>query len=377
MNGMLRDLLSERADTAGSPELDLRDLIAKGERSVRRRRRVAVGGTVAAVALTVGVSFALVQVGDDRTSPPAGPPTSPPSKADVAPDTTDGSRPLTYGVGATIHYGDRVMEAAEDPDGLYVFDDGLWFFTGENEGTSTTHLYYTDGSSEPVEIARGIDRVTPGQVGSLLVWLDGDDVVIYDTHVPGVVARVPLNGQRLGNPIIPLEDAVYWREYDDSAESISDGRSVRYDVSAGTRTRVSRANERTVEARAAGSPILVVGSATSRFSVGIEPGFEVVDSRLEGRAPEPGAPPPVFVAATGERLRVSVPDGYDGEAMGLFQWLDEDRFALVVLGTAGIGNVPTGDLLVCRIAAGQCRTVASGEQYWLLPGPHGGVGAEG
>ena len=126
MNGMLRDLLSERADAAGSPDLDLDDLIAQGERRVRRRRRVALGGTAAAVALTVGASFALVQVGDDRTSPPVGPPTTnSPSTVDVTPDATDGSRPLTYGVGATIHYGDRVIEAAEDPDGLFVFDDGL------------------------------------------------------------------------------------------------------------------------------------------------------------------------------------------------------------------------------------------------------------
>ena len=278
MNGMLRDLLSERADAAGSPDLDLHDLIARGERRVTRRRRVAVGGTAAAVVLTVGASFALVQVGDDRTSPPVGPPTNPPSTVDVTPDTTDGSRPLTYGVGATIHYGDRVIEAAEDPDGLYVFDDGLWFFTGEITGTSTTHLYYTDGSSEPVEIARGIDRVTPGEVGSLLVWLDGDDVVIYDTHVRGVVDRVPLNGMRLANPIIPLEDAVYWREYDDSAESISDGRSVRYDLSTGTRTRVSQADERAAEARAAGSPRLVVGSADSTDPA---EDFTVVGSRLE------------------------------------------------------------------------------------------------
>ena len=377
MNGMLRDLLTERADAAGSPALDLHGLIAQGERRITRRRRTVVGGTAAAVVLTVSASFALVQVGNDRMSPPVGPPTNPPSNVDVTPDATDDSRPLTYGVGATIHYGDRVIEAAEDPDGLFVFDDGLWFFTGENEGASTTHLYYTDGNSEPIEIARGIDRPTPGQVGSLLVWLDGDDVVIYDTHTRDVVARVPLNGQRLGNPIIPLEDEVYWREYVDSAESISDGRSVRYDLSAGTRARVSRADERAAEARAAGPPILVVGAATSRFSA---EGFEVVDSRLEGRPPGSGAPPPVFVAATGERLRVSVPDGYDGEAMGVFQWLDEDRFALVGLGIAGIGNAPTGDLLVCRISAGQCRTietVANVREYWLLPGAFGGVGAEG
>ena len=54
-------------------------------------------------------------------------------------------------------------------------------------------------------------RLAPGVAGR-------DDLVIYDTQVRGVVARVPLNGQRLGNPIIPLEDAVYWREYDDSAD---------------------------------------------------------------------------------------------------------------------------------------------------------------
>ena len=374
MNGMLRDLLSERANAAGTPELDLHDLIAQGERRISRRRRTVVGGAAAAVVLTVGASFALVQVGNDRTSLPVGPPTNPPSDVDVTPDATDDSRPLTYGVGATIHYGDRVIEAAEDPDGLYVFDDGLWFFTGENEGTSTTHLYFTDGSSEPVEIARGIDRVTPAEVGSLLVWLDGDDVVIYDTHVRDVVARVPLNGQRLGNPIIPLEDAVHWREYDDSAESISDGRSVRYDVSAGTRTRVSRADERAAEARAAGPPRLVVGSADSTDSA---EEFTVVGSGLEVDTSGQGAPPPVFVAATGKRLRVIVPDGYDGESLGVGQWLDDDRFALLVHGTAGIGRAPIGDLLACRISAGRCRTVASGPQDWLLPGGFGGVGAEG
>ena len=198
--------------------------------------------------------------------------------------------------------------------------------------------------------------------------------MIYDTHVRDVVARVPLNGQRLGNPIIPLEDAVHWREYDDSAESISDGRSVRYDVSAGTRTRVSRADERAAEARAAGPPHLVVGSADS-FDPAED--FTVIDSRLEFDTDAQGARPPVFVAATGERLRVIVPDGYDGESLGVSQWLDEDRFALVVHGTAGIGRVPTGDLLVCRISTGECRTVASGEQDWLLPGAFGGVGAEG
>ena len=127
MKGMLRDLLTERADAAGSPALDLHGLIAQGERRITRRRRVALGGAAAALALTVGASFALSQTGD-HASPPVGPPTNPPSNVDITPDATDDSRPLTYGVGATIHYGDRVIEAAEDPDGLYVFDDVAQLF---------------------------------------------------------------------------------------------------------------------------------------------------------------------------------------------------------------------------------------------------------
>ena len=79
------------------------------------------------------------------------------------------------------------------------------------------------------------------------------------------------------------------------------------------------------------------------------------------------------MAATGERLRVSVPSRYNGVEMGIFQWLDDDRFALVADG--GVKNAPIGDLLECSISAGQCSTVASGEQYWLLPGPGASVGA--
>ena len=367
MNGMLRDLLTERADAAGSHDLDLQDLIAQGERSIRRRRGVALGGTVAAVALTVGASFALAQTGDRATSPVGPQPTHSPSTVDAPPDTTDGSRPLTYGVGGTIHYGDRIIEA-EDAEGLFVFDDGLAVLTRSDGGTGGTLLFFTDGDSDPVEVARGIEMLTAGKVGSLLVWLDGDDVVIYDVHVRGVVARVPLNGLRLANPITPLEDAVYWTEYDDStATSLRDGQLVRYDLSTGNRTPASEADYR-AETRTAASPILVIGSPASRNPA---EDFTVIDSRLEFDTDAQGARPPVFVAATGERLRVSVPDQYDGMTLDLFQWLDDDRFALVA--NSSVKRAPIGDLLVCRISAGECHTVASGEQDWLLLGPDGAL----
>ena len=203
------------------------------------------------------------------------------------------------------------------------------------------------------------------------MWLDGDDLVIYDTQVRGVVARVPLNGQRLGNPIIPLEDAVYWREYDDATATMSDGRLVRYDMSAGTRARVSRADER-AEARAAGPPSLVVGSADSRTRPRNSPSStrksvsRTSSERAAGRpswqrrANACGSASPTGTTAR----RCTCSSGWT--TTGSRSWL-----------VPGVGRVPTGDLLVCRISAGRCRTVASGEQDWLLPGPFGGVGAEG
>ena len=185
MNGMLRDLLSERADTAGSPDLDLHDLIARGERGIRRRRRVAVAGTAAAVALTVGASFALVRAGD-RAAPPVGPPTTnPPSTVEVLPDTTGGSRPLTYGSGRDHplrrphHRGRRGCRRA-----LRVRRGA-----GHPHGRRRPHTMRTACSSPTVANRKrshvGSAMLTAGDIGSLLVWQDGDDVVIYDIHVRG------------------------------------------------------------------------------------------------------------------------------------------------------------------------------------------------
>jgi hypothetical protein len=371
MSGMLRELLSERADAAGSPGVDLHHLIAQGERRVRRRRVVALGGTAAAVALTLGASFVVVETGDDRTSPPVDPSTNNPTRtADVEPDAP-GSRPLTYGLGATIHYGDRTIETAEDADGLFVLDDGLAILTGDDPPKYDNRLFITEGGSDPIEIAHRVRQLTSGEVGSLLAWLDGGDVVIYDIQVRGVVARVAVRRQ-YSTGFTVLENAVYWHEYTEGTVT-TDGREdlVRYDVPTGTRTLASAAELR-AETRTAVSPVLVVGSADSLTPA---EGFTVVDSQLEFETDAQGVAPPVFVRATGERLRVGVPDGYDGELLSVFQWLDDDRFAVVAEG--GVKRAPVGDLLVCRISAGQCRTVATGEQYWLLPaGLTASVGGE-
>jgi hypothetical protein len=368
MNGMLRDLLGERADAAGGPDLDLVDLIAQGERRVSRRRRAALGGTVAAVALTVGASFALAQIGDDRTSPPAGPPTNSPSTVDVSPDPTTDSRPLTYGLGATIHWGDRVIEAAEDADGLFVLDEGLAILTGDDGNNADNRLYWTDGSEE-VEIARRVRQLSVSRSGSLMAWVDGNDVVIYDGDALDVLARLPVDNGWYVTEVTALEGAAYWHErVEETATTQARNELVRYDVETSTRAPASQADYRAEIRAEEPPPVLVIGSAGSADPA---EDFTVVDGQLKvGEAPYP----PVYVAATGERVRINVPDGDDGLALGIFQWLDDDRFALVA--KVAPKNAPIGDLLTCSISAGTCRTLASGEQYWLLPGTAGGVGSE-
>ncbi len=86
-----------------------------------------------------------------------------------------------------------------------MFDDSLAILTSDDGRPADNRLFFTDGDNDPVEIARGVGMLTSGEVGSLLVWLDGDDVVIYDVEVRAVVARLPLNGLRLANPITPLD----------------------------------------------------------------------------------------------------------------------------------------------------------------------------
>ena len=154
----------------------------------------------------------------------------------------------------------------------------------------------------------------------------------------------------------------------DTATTEGRDQLVRYDVATGTRTPASEA-EYQAETRAAASPVLIVGSAESRDPA---VSFTVVNSQLavDTRSENPG---PAFVAATGEHLRVSVPDRYDGVTLHVFQRLDDDRFALVAEG--GVKRAPIGDLLVCGISAGKCHTIATGEEYWLLPGISS-VGAE-
>jgi hypothetical protein len=370
MTGMLRDLLSERAEAAGSPELDLQDLIAQGERRIRHRRGVAAASAASAVALTVGASFAFVQLGDRSTSP-VGPSNNSPS-VDVQPDITDRSRPLTYAEGTVIHYGDRtvttVAPVAElDPtdDGVVVRtrDGGIWF----TDGTGIDRVGSL-GSPPPDANDGGLPGfVVSANTGSRAAWFEfpepGDPVlVVYDTgsHEP-VVDRDPVTvrGARWEMPAFLTQHYVYW--YVDTTSGLDAvPPAAGYELATGEQSAVTLQDyladqpplgtPRTLEVGNADDGFLVVDGIGQFF--GIRPG----STRIEAMA---GDGDHLLDGATGRQLEFDVPDGYpfDNSSARLAQWIDDDTVVLKVQqpNSPAPGQDADYDLLVCHISTEACE----------------------
>jgi len=212
-------------------------------------------------------------------------------------------------------------------------------------------------------------------VGSLLAWFTStnndywDGIVVYDTHEQAVVAQLPVVEDELaGNYkqlLPPVGDAVYWTERTGTTLPPF-AVTTRYDVSAQTQTTVSRAD---YLAELESSPRTLVGGGP--YTTGADAGtlwhLTGSGSRLDAIASVQDSRTlmPYFDSRTGQRLRLDVPTRYDGTWMYPFQWLDDDRFAIVA--ARGDSGSPTGELLVCRISAGDCRVAVDDSAHWLLP----------
>ena len=331
---------------------------------------MAAAGTAAAVALTVGASFALVQLGDRATSP-VGPSTNSPS-VDVLPDSTDRSRPLTYAEGTALHYGDRtvttgapVVELDPTDDGVVVRtrDGGIWF----TDGTGIDRVG-TLGSPPPDANAGGLPGfVVSANTGSRAAWFEfpepGDPVlVVYDTgsHEP-VVERDPVTvrGERWEMPAFLTQHYVYW--YVDTISGLDAvPPAAGYELATGEQSAVTL-QDYLADQPPRGTPrTLVVGNADDGFLVvdgigqffGIRPGstrIEVTDDdgdrELDG--------------ATGKQLEFDVPAGYPfaNNSARLAQWIDDDTVVLKVQQpiVAAPGQDADYDLLICHVSTEACE----------------------
>ncbi len=348
-----------------------------------RRRWWIAGVAVAVLVLAGGIAVPRL------AAPPAshgGTPTPRSTKTSLAPLASPRPpRPLTYAEGRTIHLGAQTIDTHRDLLSLDVTDDGAAFTTLDG------YVWFTDGSSvEQIGYAtpgrpsgssirwgpagRPNDRVVSASTGSRLAWLEfpaGDrpEIVVYDTRRREQVARVPIDvrtGCRTCGQIVAVRgDDVFWtdgleHDFGRSDDRFSQARLSRYSVATGERSTLTVEDYQNALRH---SPrMLVVGRTPASGTVksGINQDFAFIDRDLVagGR----GTGQPMYDPATGRRLvlRASARLGYGfgaAERLYLFQWLDDDRFALLDGTGWNAGEYAGEDLLVCSLSRGRC-TVA-------------------
>ena len=376
--------ISDRADDR------LTEVHARIRTARRRRTSGAVVGAAAVVAaVAVGVT-SLTGSSDPRPSPA-------PKPDGVTPTKAESVRALTwtdeFWPSRRINYGDQVIDTRLD---LTEYDFTQMDVTDEGVVVTTTDGRIWLAGAESVDhIATSGPRhefiamlvVSTGNAGSLAAWTDprGDGKptrVVYDTERRAVVASKPCPMARLGNtscdPLWVGTDHVYY-------PASPFGRRVeRLDVASGQLTVVSAAEYAADLLSQPRNLVLGESYEAGAVSDGIDVMFVNQGSRLVAVGVPEDLGGPLSPCGTdrcetsafdtsGAPVRLRVPDGYVGaRSFTVFQWLDDDRLALM----AGAGgnfvfgidndlpgdNTGYGDILVCRIASGACELAVKGPE---------------
>ncbi len=306
------------------------------------------------------------------------------------------ARPLTYAEGRVLHLGDQRVATGKDVLSLDVVDGGAAFTTLDGG------IWFTDGSkpvlvgiTTPGVVQEGTVAWGPGgrpdewvvsdNSGSHFAWFEfptGDrpELVVFDARTRQRVARVPVDVKpscALCLQLVSVGDrAVYWtnslwRGLGSLGEGRDSPRPFRHEYAgppdpAGP-SATSQVPLGTLRADLLGrARMLVVGDSLERgrLTDGIGQEFAVDGGHLT-RVPDTQQ---VFDPRTGQRLQFRAPARYGYgivERLRLYQWLDDDRFALLDATGWNAGDFTGEELLVCRISSMRCtiavhRPAASG-----------------
>ncbi|GAA1572975.1 hypothetical protein GCM10009789_28120 [Kribbella sancticallisti] len=188
MTDLLRDTLTDQANSTEPPGLDLERIISAGDRRRRRRRTVAVAGTAMITLAVIATGLAVVGVTDREPAPAALPFTE---------------RRATYAAGTEIHYGKDVISVAPNKISAFVQTDAGFVFVTEPGG-----VFVADG--------REVRRIRPDNTtsalaadnrGTLAGWVqdnsDGSsDSVVYDVAADRELVSTPTgNEESLGSRV--------------------------------------------------------------------------------------------------------------------------------------------------------------------------------
>jgi hypothetical protein len=425
----LRETFERQAGNAGTPDLDIDELVGRGEQRLRRRRLSAALGSAAAVSLAValGVGGVMLNGSTDRGQ---GPTNNRTTDNNPGPDQPRAqTRPIVYSdvqfvpgrpdslLGDPIHVGDRVVETGSGWVHMDVTDDGVVYATGGY--VDDGRVWFSDGGAPEqigshacVESHGWPGTVVTGASGSLATWFDCTrehhaELVVYDTSSGREVVRreVPgcsdtYFGRDLGHevrvapcrPDAIIGDHVYIisnESYGSSGDAFQDY-ALELDVATGRLSKVklvipygeSPVAKSYLDDIRGQRRSLVIGHSWETGTPTLDGDFEVVGTRLVTRSDD-GSPTSAFAAATRQPIRLQLPPGYEadrnelgGADFVLFEWLDDDTVALVRPtddGTGGLQNDPNsrqpGDILTCQLSSGRCElAVPSHDSVRVLPG---------
>ncbi len=352
MTGTLKDLMTERADEASPPHVDLDAIIRAGDSRVRRRR-VAVGAGATAVAASVALGLPAV-----LNSP------SPDQSRSVQPAAAEfAERQVTYALGSTIHYGDQQIDVSPaqkittfvQTDDGFVFTDasGAIFFTS---GAEVEKIGF---SGQPYGRQLAAD-----DSGSYVAWVDTSarpaaEFVVYDTTSRSEVVRTSEGNtpttEQTGEFELPMVRAVdgsyaYWHSSEgitawdlstDTASVIAPQANYHWlhDVAAGQLARMTADTQRTVVSDDPAATEPVFDGAFANLSPSATYVYTDVDDELK-----------VFDVQTGQERTPEHP-GYP--FVGLTEWLDDDTFVAVGIKAGNQESDPL-DLLTCSISSEEC-----------------------
>lgn len=186
MTGLLSDLMHERADALGAPDLDLAEITRAGDRRVRRRRTALATGLAAAAAVAAVAVPSLVLDGDDVR----------PTRHDPAADGTAGdARGLAWVTGSTLH-------RSGQPDADLGVDVRAWVWVGDaivfTDFQRRVRLW--DGDTlEDLGPSATTESDSPELVsdGMSVAWVSpGERVMHYDVSERTLVLAPELPGNR-------------------------------------------------------------------------------------------------------------------------------------------------------------------------------------
>jgi hypothetical protein len=361
MTELLKDTLTERADSTEPPALDLDGIVSAGDRRIRRRRATSVIGA-AMVTLAViagGISIAR----SVNHEPPM-----------VSAGFTE--RRATYAIGSEIHYGNDIISVAPEKVTTFVQTDAGFVFVNDKAG-----VFVADG--EGVHRIRPDDtttRLVADDHGNLVGWIEDDatksDSVIFDVAADRELVRTAIGNKRrptfdlvVGPRIVAIDgetayfgtlDGLYrWDLKSDS------GKLIGKMLPNGTRG-VSSGQyllQRPLM-HPAGGASLVVGPTPSDTGGRTFPGKQGylspgADYLVAGPSDNwPGDPAAaaldLFSVSTGQKLALRHPDH---PQLVFSQWLNDTTFTAVGLRSDTTAPV---DLLTCSATTLACQVTAAG-----------------